>query len=138
MLPCTVSLQLLGAWLADSAWGRYKTILIFSSIYFLVGLRLRLHCCGQGQGQAFMHASVTTNASLSPSLAMDWALASQPLVTGAVPKQWHLDTCKPNLQHQLTGNITINLVSRLPCLQPAGHGAAHFECMAAWHDPQPR
>jgi hypothetical protein len=25
----------------------------------------------------------------------------------------------------------------LPCLQPAGHGAAHFERMAARHDPQP-
>ncbi|KAI7835665.1 hypothetical protein COHA_010404, partial [Chlorella ohadii] len=30
---------LLGAWLADSAWGRYKTILIFSGIY-LVGMVL--------------------------------------------------------------------------------------------------
>lgn len=30
---------LLGAWLADSAWGRYKTILVFSYIY-LVGLLL--------------------------------------------------------------------------------------------------
>jgi hypothetical protein len=86
MLPCAASLQLLGAWLADSAWGRYKTILIFSSIYFLVGSRLRLHCCGRGQGQAFMHASVATNASRSPSPAMGWAVASQPLVTGAVPK----------------------------------------------------
>lgn len=28
---------LLGAWLADSAWGRFKTILVFSIIYFLVG-----------------------------------------------------------------------------------------------------
>lgn len=27
---------LLGAWLADSAWGRYKTILIFSGIYLVV------------------------------------------------------------------------------------------------------
>ena len=27
---------LLGAWLADSRWGRYKTILVFSSIYMLV------------------------------------------------------------------------------------------------------
>jgi hypothetical protein len=27
---------LLGAWLADSRWGRYKTILVFSSIYVLV------------------------------------------------------------------------------------------------------
>ena len=27
---------LLGAWLADSHWGRYKTILVFSSIYMLV------------------------------------------------------------------------------------------------------
>ena len=28
---------LLGAWLADSAWGRYKTILVFSFIYLVVG-----------------------------------------------------------------------------------------------------
>ena len=27
---------LLGAWLADSHWGRYKTILVFSTIYLLV------------------------------------------------------------------------------------------------------
>lgn len=27
---------LLGAWLADSMWGRYKTIMVFSLIYFLV------------------------------------------------------------------------------------------------------
>lgn len=27
---------LIGAYLADSRWGRYKTILIFSSIYLLV------------------------------------------------------------------------------------------------------
>ncbi len=26
----------LGAWLADAHWGRYKTILVFSGIYFLV------------------------------------------------------------------------------------------------------
>ena len=30
---------LLGAVLADSRWGRYKTILVFSAIYFVVG------CC---------------------------------------------------------------------------------------------
>ena len=30
---------LLGAWLADSHWGRYKTILVFSSIYMLVRRR---------------------------------------------------------------------------------------------------
>ncbi len=29
---------LLGAWLADSLWGRYKTIMVFSIIYFLVSL----------------------------------------------------------------------------------------------------
>lgn len=29
----------LGAWLADAHWGRYKTILVFSGIYFVVG------CC---------------------------------------------------------------------------------------------
>ena len=28
---------LLGAWLADSLWGRYRTILVFSVVYFLVG-----------------------------------------------------------------------------------------------------
>ena len=27
---------LLGAWLADARWGRYKTILVFSAIYFVV------------------------------------------------------------------------------------------------------
>ena len=26
---------ILGAWLADSAWGRFKTILVFSIIYFM-------------------------------------------------------------------------------------------------------
>ena len=39
---------ILGAWLADSAWGRFKTILVFSIIYFLVGpqspaVAIRLH-----------------------------------------------------------------------------------------------
>lgn len=29
---------LLGAWLADSMWGRYKTILFFSYIYLVVSL----------------------------------------------------------------------------------------------------
>jgi hypothetical protein len=45
---------LLGAWLADSRWGRYKTILVFSSIYVLVrssGLwpwnSLSVPCCGR-------------------------------------------------------------------------------------------
>ncbi len=33
---------LLGAWLADSHWGRYKTILVFSAIYMLVSRRLRI------------------------------------------------------------------------------------------------
>jgi peptide/histidine transporter 3/4 len=28
---------ILGAWLADSRWGRFKCILIFSIIYFVVG-----------------------------------------------------------------------------------------------------
>ena len=27
---------ILGAWLADSLWGRYRTILVFSGIYFVV------------------------------------------------------------------------------------------------------
>lgn len=29
---------ILGAWLADSAWGRFKTILVFSIIYFVVSI----------------------------------------------------------------------------------------------------
>ena len=33
---------LLGAWLADSLWGRYRTILVFSVIYFLVRTRALL------------------------------------------------------------------------------------------------
>ena len=28
----------LGAWLADAHWGRYKTILVFSGIYFVVSV----------------------------------------------------------------------------------------------------
>ncbi len=28
---------ILGAWLADSRWGRFKCILVFSVIYFVVG-----------------------------------------------------------------------------------------------------
>lgn len=31
---------ILGAWLADSAWGRFKTILVFSIIYFVVSSHL--------------------------------------------------------------------------------------------------
>lgn len=31
---------LLGAWLADSRWGRYKTIMVFSFVYMVV----RSHC----------------------------------------------------------------------------------------------
>ena len=34
----------LGAWLADAHWGRYKTILVFSGIYFVV-----CSCCRQSQ-----------------------------------------------------------------------------------------
>lgn len=30
----------LGAWLADAHWGRYKTILVFSGIYFVVSVRV--------------------------------------------------------------------------------------------------
>jgi hypothetical protein len=41
------ALQLLGAWLADSLWGRYKTILVFSTIYFAVGGGRRLACCSK-------------------------------------------------------------------------------------------
>ena len=40
---------LLGAWLADSKWGRYKTILIFSAIYVLV------RCCFYRSGATCMH-----------------------------------------------------------------------------------
>jgi hypothetical protein len=38
---------LLGAWLADSMWGRYKTIIVFSCIYFLVGGWVG-GCCQKG------------------------------------------------------------------------------------------
>ena len=31
---------ILGAWLADAAWGRYKTILVFSIIYMVVSHRV--------------------------------------------------------------------------------------------------
>ena len=35
----------LGAWLADAHWGRYKTILVFSGIYFVVrGYLTRTTC----------------------------------------------------------------------------------------------
>ncbi len=36
---------LLGAWLADSHWGRYKTILVFSAIYMLVSRRSCSETC---------------------------------------------------------------------------------------------
>ena len=36
---------ILGAWLADSAWGRFKTILVFSIIYFLVCSPWCCHRC---------------------------------------------------------------------------------------------
>lgn len=39
---------LLGAWLADSRWGRYKTILVFSTIYVLVRTRTRSVVVGDG------------------------------------------------------------------------------------------
>lgn len=35
---------LLGAWLADSLWGRYKTILVFSVIYMFVSPLARGPC----------------------------------------------------------------------------------------------
>ena len=38
---------LLGAWLADARWGRYKTILVFSAIYFLVS-RHNVHASAAG------------------------------------------------------------------------------------------
>ena len=38
---------LLGAWLADARWGRYKTILVFSAIYFLVS-RYNAHASAAG------------------------------------------------------------------------------------------
>ena len=57
--PATASIQqmlfegtcyitpLLGAWLADSHWGRYKTILVFSLIYLLVGTVIQSFCISQ-------------------------------------------------------------------------------------------
>ena len=44
----------LGAWLADAHWGRYKTILVFSGIYFVVST-----CPMQISG---MHAAVPYTA----------------------------------------------------------------------------
>jgi hypothetical protein len=43
---------LLGAWLADSLWGRYRTILVFSVIYFLVRThaRARARAAGRAAG----------------------------------------------------------------------------------------
>lgn len=42
---------LLGAWLADSHWGRYKTILVFSCIYMVVSENRKMppsyHLIGQ-------------------------------------------------------------------------------------------
>ena len=35
---------MLGAWLADAHWGRYKTILVFSGIYFVVGEHTTKYC----------------------------------------------------------------------------------------------
>lgn len=46
----------LGAWLADAHWGRYKTILVFSGIYFLV--------CKKFQ----MPPSLKPNANSNPDL----------------------------------------------------------------------
>lgn len=52
---------LLGAWLADSLWGRYKTIIVFSVIYFLVRLALM-------PGSASSAGTAGTASALAPSL----------------------------------------------------------------------
>ncbi|KAI3426893.1 hypothetical protein D9Q98_006837 [Chlorella vulgaris] len=60
---------LLGAWLADSAWGRYKTILIFSSIYFLGMVLLTLSAWLPGMTPSpDEYASPLQNAFLYTSL----------------------------------------------------------------------
>jgi peptide/histidine transporter 3/4 len=57
---------LLGAWLADSLWGRYKTILFFSYIYLIGLLLLVLSVIAPGlapvPGQE--HANLMQNAAL--------------------------------------------------------------------------
>lgn len=44
---------LLGAWLADSRWGRYKTIMVFSIIYFLVCACVD-RWAGAGRGESYL------------------------------------------------------------------------------------
>lgn len=65
---------LLGAWLADSMWGRYKTIMVFSLIYFLVrwgARRSKAWACGParvGLGRRGQHPAYDRSRPSSAAL----------------------------------------------------------------------
>lgn len=110
---------LLGAWLADSAWGRYKTILVFSFIYLFVSrkrfivfvfiISAAFLCCGLvGKAGSFLHPSLVSaclKACVPPRAARRGAPSlprsrHPPTVRGAPPRR-------------------------------AGHGAAHNQRLGA-------
>lgn len=69
---------LLGAWLADSLWGRYKTIIVFSAIYFVVSCPRCAMLCAAAPQIAWRAAGA---ARRRPSLRIQ--LLAWPAVGGA-------------------------------------------------------
>jgi hypothetical protein len=106
---------LIGAYLADSLWGRYKTILVFSSVYFLVGCTLarasdgselnrQQECrgCGCRRGPG---VTALIKASAPPSPQGMAALAMSSAAPGLVPDP---DTPATTLQNLvLVGSLGI-------------------------------
>ena len=68
---------ILGAWLADAAWGRYKTILVFSIIYMVVRHRF----CPPPLW--YWQMPVSTTGSFCPTWRHSRMLVSQQLL------KWH-------------------------------------------------
>eukprot|EP00884_Botryococcus_braunii_P017310 jgi/Botrbrau1/4262/Bobra.0390s0002.1 len=63
---------LLGAWLADSLWGRYKTILVFSIIYFVGMLCVAVSAAVPGLTPSAGQSARGTRTSLSLPRCTSW------------------------------------------------------------------
>lgn len=128
-------MQLLGAWLADSLWGRYKTILVFSSIYFAVGARCvgrrssaLLQLCaaaalsGHAQARRGVH-SFPAEACLISAVApcrVRPCVAQQPLASATLAGQARpASLSHPPVQPLSQGMVLLAVSAAVPGLTPS-------------------